>query len=127
MPTRWTQEDYVAGVKKIHGLKIKVLGRYVNNSTGVAVKCTTCKHIWSPMPRDVIHAQSGCPICYRTFYVSPHTKTHETYVAELREINPLIECVETNTRSAVKILHRCLRCKHEWKITPNNTIFKHGC
>ena len=57
------------------------------------------------------------------------TKTHETYINELRERNPGIECLGTYNGAAVKILHRCRKCGHEWMVRPYTLVCKspRGC
>ena len=57
------------------------------------------------------------------------TKTHETYINELHERNPGIECLESYAGATVKILHRCRECGHEWLVRPYTLVCKNprGC
>lgn len=41
---------------------ILVLGKYVNNKTGILCRCLKCAHEWSPIPNDVLRSH-GCPNC----------------------------------------------------------------
>lgn len=57
------------------------------------------------------------------------TKTHETYIHELSERNPGIECLGVYAGATVKILHRCRKCGHEWLVRPYTLVCKkpRGC
>ena len=57
----------------------------------------------------------------------PKKKTHEEYVAEVRNINPNIEVVGRYIGAHTKIKHRCLVDKYEWLVTPNNILKGKGC
>lgn len=49
-------------------------------------------------------------------------KTNETYLAELAERNPSIECLEAYRGATVKIKHRCRVCGHEWLVRPTTLV-----
>ena len=57
------------------------------------------------------------------------TKTHETYIQELSERNPGIECLGVYAGATDKILHRCRKCGHEWLARPYTLVCKkpRGC
>ena len=57
------------------------------------------------------------------------TKTHETYIHELSERNPGIECLGVYAGATVKIPHRCRKCGHEWLVRPYTLVCKNprGC
>lgn len=54
-------------------------------------------------------------------------KTHEEYVAELKEKNPNVEVLEEYCGRQKKILHRCLICGYEWKVVPGSILSGCGC
>lgn len=49
-------------------------------------------------------------------------KTHERYVIELADRNPMIECLETYRSATEKIKHRCLVCGYEWLVRPASLV-----
>lgn len=54
-------------------------------------------------------------------------KTHEEYVAEVRNINSNIEVVGEYVGAHTKILHRCKVDDYEWYVTPNNILKGRSC
>lgn len=57
----------------------------------------------------------------------PKKKTHEEYIADLKEKNPEFECLEQYQGNTVKILHKHLICGYEWRRTPKDMLRGHGC
>lgn len=54
------------------------------------------------------------------------TKSHETYVKELEELNNGIKVIDKYVKSNTKITHEC-KYGHQWKATPANILNAHGC
>ena len=54
-------------------------------------------------------------------------RTHEEYVAELKDKNPDIEVIERYINSSTKIRHRCLKDGYEWDVAPSTVLSGHGC
>ena len=54
-------------------------------------------------------------------------KTHEEYVAELKEKNPTIIPLEEYVNISKKILHKCMVCGNEWMVQPDQLLREHGC
>ena len=54
-------------------------------------------------------------------------KTHEEYVAELKEKNPDVEVIEEYKGMHIKIMHHCLTHDVYWKIQPSNALQGNGC
>lgn len=57
----------------------------------------------------------------------PKKKTHEEYIDEIAKINSNIEALGTYINCSTKMLHKCKICGHEWMVTPNHILQKHGC
>lgn len=57
----------------------------------------------------------------------PKKKTHEEYVAELKEKNPTIVPIEKYNGANKNIIHKCLTCKHEWSVSPSSILQGTGC
>lgn len=120
---KWSQAKFVDAMLEVHGLNLKVIGTYIDNASRVKIKCTGCGHEWSPKPRDLIHKKSGCPACVKM----PLRTTTAEYKNKLHEINPDVECTQEYIGYTSLMWHRCLKCQHRWRVTPNNTLFGHGC
>lgn len=54
-------------------------------------------------------------------------KTHEEYVAELKEKNPNIEVVGEYKNAKTKIMHHCLIHDVYWPVLPSNALAGKGC
>lgn len=56
-----TQEDFIVDVKKVNP-QIKILGKYVNNTTRIECECLKCGEHWSPKATWLLQGK-GCPKC----------------------------------------------------------------
>jgi predicted nucleic acid-binding Zn-ribbon protein len=101
---------------------IEILGVYKSNSSRIPCKCKLCGHKWSPTAHGLL-AGYGCPECYH----KAQTKTEETYLRELSEINPDIELLESYVASNRRILVRCKKCGHQWKPYASTLLHGYGC
>lgn len=54
-------------------------------------------------------------------------KTHEQYVQELAEKNPMVEVIGQYIDNQTSILHKCKIDGNEWMIKPNNILHGKGC
>lgn len=53
--------------------------------------------------------------------------TNEEYIELLKIKNPTIVSLEKYINTKTKIFHKCLVCKHEWSVKPNNIVTGEGC
>lgn len=61
MCAKLTNEEFIKRVDP-ESKGFKILGNYVNSETKIEVQCQF-GHIWSPIPRNLMHHNSGCPYC----------------------------------------------------------------
>lgn len=54
-------------------------------------------------------------------------KTHEEYIAEVKNVNDNIEVVEQYINVVTPIVHKCKICGNEWPLKPNHALQGHGC
>lgn len=54
-------------------------------------------------------------------------KTHDEYLQEVFDLNPLINVIGLYDGNKKKILHQCKICNHCWTSTPLHIIQGHGC
>ena len=123
---RKTHEQYVAELA-VANPDITVLGHYENSAKPVMVKCKTCGHIWSPIARSILNTGQGCPVCSQARAVAKRRKSPDSFVAEMKLINPNIEIVSKYKSSKEKVECRCLVCHNEWKAAPGNLLSGYGC
>lgn len=91
----------------------------------VMVKCTMC----NKEPYEIIlteikrHTYDGCPECAKR----QRFKTHDKFIAEMRDKNPDIIIVGKYISNKNKIECRCAKCGYEFNAYPNNLLQGHGC
>lgn len=126
-----TLEEFLSRAKEKHGDRYDYSkineDNWKDSRHKVLVVCK--KHgEWQCIPSTHILRGSGCPKCGYEEGSKKQTRTHEEYVAILKEKNPKIQCLEQYVRSQHKILHKCLICDHKWKVVPNSLIIAgNGC
>ena len=65
-----------------------------------------------------IGKKRGCPKCA----IRSLDRTHEEYVALMKEIHPTIEVLGEYVNTTVKVELKCKVCNHTWSAAPANSI-----
>ena len=117
-----TTEEFKAELAEISP-DIEVLSEYKNTKTKIRVRHTpeTCQHEWEAMPNKLLNGQ-GCPICRLGTQ-----RTHESYLAELKENGIIYEPQAEFAGVDTKIPHLCPTCGNPWDVSPYNILHGYGC
>ena len=91
-------------------------------------KCKCGKHFYRNFHKVVGENSYYCNDCSKKNNSDKRTLSHEDYLKRLSNNNitdiiPLEEYVSAKT----KILHKCLKCNHEWHTKPDNVLHGYGC
>ncbi len=87
--------------------------------------CIACGYKWQATVNGRTSGH-GCPKCAE-LKKGPKRKSHETFLQELKVINPKIELIGTYAVSTEKVMCRCSVCAHEWYALPGNLLKGKGC
>lgn len=117
---KMSHDDFELKMKEIHP-NILLVGKYTNSKTKIRCKCLIDGYEWDTIPNNLLKG-CGCHKC-----VNKARRTHDEFVAELKQINPNIEI-----RSRFKTVNSlvecfCIRCKNEFYSLPTNLLKGHGC
>ena len=119
-------------IEKINELlnvkKIKFISDfYIRNSDKYNFQCLVCLHIWSQLPRLVIHS-TGCPNCYETdVRKNPKNKLTLQKCHDVAENNNG-KCLETKyINNKIKMLWECNIHKHQWRASFQDVCGGHWC
>lgn len=123
-----TVEKFIEKAKKIHGDKYdySLIKEINGNKDKVPIICPT--HGIFEQNAYTHYTGTGCPKCGREKAKQTRTKTFNTFIRKLNEINPSIKCLSDkyiNTETKVKV--KCLICEHEWEATPHSLLSGKGC
>lgn len=105
---------------------INVLDEYTGGDSKILVECKVCGNQWSPQAKSLLRG-NGCPKCGLARRVIKQTKTNESFLEEIKNINPNIIVIGKYVNSNTKIKVKCVICGHEWEAFPNNLLRDHGC
>ena len=120
-----THDEYVAELA-IKNPTVEVIGQYVDAKTKIEHHCLIHDVYWDVLPPNALKGK-GCKECMKDKNRMKFTKSHEDYVAQVKEINPDIEVLEQYVGGDVPILHHCKKHDVEWKAYPNNILKGQGC
>ena len=98
-----------------------MLGTYERNKSKIAVKCDICGWEWTPIPYSLLKGH-GCPKCARV-----KQKTHAEFVEELQSQRDDVVLIGRYVKALEKAKFRCLKCGHEWNVTPAHILSGRGC
>lgn len=119
---RKTHKQFISEVYGIVGSEYTFLEEYVNDRTRVNVKHNVCRNIYSVTPSSFIQGKR-CPKYSRTAL-----KTNEKFREEVFSLtNGEYEFLEKYKGGAKKIKAIHHKCKHEYKVKPNNFMSGHRC
>lgn len=96
-------------------------GDYINSSTKIRCVCRIDGYTWDAFPNNLLKGV-GCPVCYGN-----KRKTHQEYVADVKNIDSNIEVIETYINAKTKILHKCKIDGTEWMMDPHHILIGRGC
>lgn len=117
---RLTTAEFASKLSTISPV-IEVLGEYINTSTKIRVRNTSCGHEWSASPNSLLQG-SGCPICARNT-----RKTTQQFIEEMKKRNPNISILGEYINAHTKIHVRCNQCGRSFLSAPNSLLNGHGC
>lgn len=115
-----THEDFAADIaQKLPTLKL--IGKYVNNRTRIAVECMVCGDIFNPIASS-LYIGCGCPRCNGS-----KKRTHNEFIQELNVKMPNIEVLSTYTTNKDRVSLRCKVCNHTWNAIASSPLRGKGC
>lgn len=118
-----THEEFVNEVA-IKNPSVKVLGQYTLDNIKIEFQCTNpeCGYRWFTTPDKIIHKMTGCPKCAKARTAQKKTKTHDSFIDEVRIKNPNIEVIGQYAGIKTKIEFKCRVCGHTWLSTPDSIL-----
>lgn len=118
-----THEEFINEVA-IKNPNVKVLGTYISDNIKIEFQCNNsdCGHKWFATPDKIVHKITGCPECARLSRAKKKTKTHESFVNEIKNKNPNIEVVGEYNGIKTKIEFKCSICENTWFATPDSIL-----
>lgn len=119
-----TQEQYKNDVREINP-NINVVEKYINANTPILHKCLIHNITWKASPSSILNG-CGCNMCGKDKLKESNSKSHEQYLAELKNIRSNIVPIERYNGANTSILHKCLIHDYVWKTTPSYILNSRG-
>ena len=102
-------------------------GKYLGSKTKTKFRCLIDNFVWEATPFHILH-DSGCPKCKSRKQSERQILSHEEYLKRLYKITNKIIPISKYIRNDVPIMHKCLKCNHEWMVSPISLISERvGC
>lgn len=121
-----TIEQFQERLDAKFGGKVICIGPYLGSNIQTAFKNTECGCDFIATPHNTLQGK-GCASCWAKRMSSVRIVPNEVYLEKLKLKHPTIIPLENYVASKVLILHRCLNCKREWKVSPNHLLAGYGC
>jgi len=122
MPRRKTDAEFTEEVYELVGDEYVFLEKYVNNKTKIMCHHKTCGHKWRVQPNSFLNQGTRCPKCNGGNRMSQKEFEDKVY----KEGNGKYIFLEQYVNYQTKITCRHKECGHEWKITPNDFLYKNA-
>ena len=105
---------------------LEILETYKGADTKIKICCKKCGHIWKSTPSH-IRAGNKCPVCSKKEQADSYRKNQETFVHQMKKINPTVNIKRKYINCKTKIKCECSICGMEWEATPSNLLKYRGC
>ena len=122
---RKSHEEFIKEISIINS-DIEIKDKYINGIIKLKCFCKKCKNEWKSAPNKLLMGR-GCPVCGRINGAKHKRKNTETFIDELRNINPDIKVCGEYITAHEKISCECLICNNIWSATPANLLKNKGC
>lgn len=113
---------FVQRMRALHP-DITILGKYINNRTGVRCKCNICGWEWEASPKSLGRG-SGCPECAKRRRAQNRRLSSEEYSLRLQRKTGNIELASAYSGMDEKILARCRVCGEELHVTAGELLHR---
>lgn len=124
--TRKTMGQFILEMNDINP-SINIIGEYINAKKPLLCSCTVCETKWNAAPTSLLSG-SGCPTCGRERIKTSQLKSHDTFLEDMRVVNPDIEVISPYLGAHRQIKLKCRICNEEWECTASNAIaHANGC
>lgn len=126
MSKKVTHEDFMKHKNRFN-VNLEIVGKYTKSSEKIECRCKLCgKQIF--MLPDNIKRGSGCQDCYHRLSGVKRTKTTESFISEMKEVNDSIMIVGEYTGSHTQIECLCLIHDETFYGSPTHLLNnKTGC
>ena len=115
-----TNKEFIEELKEINP-NVQLLEEYANSRKKVLCKCLIDNYEWKARPDQLLQGHA-CPKCS-----GRAKKEHDTFVKEIRNINPNITILGEYKNSQTKLKCKCIIDGYEWDVKPNALLNGHGC
>ena len=126
MAKRKTHEEFVKEISVKHP-NIKILTEYKNAKSKIKCECLIDGCVWEVSPTNLLNSEFGCPKCVKNIKNKQQSKSHDTFINELKSKNNSIIILSNYINSNTKIKCKCNICNNEWEATPNSLLNGCGC
>lgn len=121
----WNTEEFVRTIRE-KSPNIVLSGEYINMNTRFSCMCLVCGHKWTSAAKNLMLGK-GCDRCAHRYVHDLRTKSTETFIEEMRSINPNIQITGEYVGAKEPIKCRCGVCGHVWTSQPTNLLQGCGC
>ncbi|KMV31786.1 hypothetical protein AB733_03130 [Photobacterium swingsii] len=116
--------------REIHDFRLKErkiirLGSFVGGDEKTKHQCLICDHEFLTKPNNITSGGHGCPRCARQRSNRSCRHSQEQYIKNCLELS--VRPLEDYRGSGSAILHECIKCGHQWRVTIGNIRHAGGC
>lgn len=120
-----THDKFVDQMKDVDP-DIIIVGKYISNKDKIVCKCSVCDYEFESLPNNLLRGH-GCKKCANMKSSIRQRKSHDEFVANVKNILPNIEVIGIYTLSQDTVRCRCLLDNYEWDAWPSHLLAGHGC
>ncbi len=123
---RKTNEEFLKELKAIHP-HISTNQNYCGIDSEMEFHCMDCGNTWKSTPYYVLRSKYGCPKCATITTSTGRKKNKDTFISELKIVNPTIEVIGEYKNARTGIKCKCKKCGYIWEPLPTNLLKGRKC
>ena len=115
-----TTESFIEEMNRVNP-SVQVMGKYINNHTHIACRCTVCGYEWSSIPSSLLRGH-GCKLCAEKANSKKRKLTTEQFLEKLRVKNPGVQILGSYVDYKTHIRCKCVCGNDDWFVKPGNLL-----
>lgn len=123
---RKTKDEFIKQLMKIND-KIEIIGEYTNCKDKIQCRCQIHNEFFEITPDHLMGGETGCQSCIDIKQHNAGLKSHDTFLNQIKAINPNLNILGRYDGSHVRIEVECLNCGNIWTPFAGSLVSGFGC
>ena len=123
---RRAKDEFINVMSQIDN-NIEIIGEYTQCKKKIECRCKLHNELFFITPDHLVHGETGCKHCVDIKNHNSGLKSHNQFVNQLKQINPMVNVKGLYMGAKRRIEVECLNCDYIWSPQATSLIGGYGC